>query len=104
MADPAAKDTWFSGYWDVILPVLEKRFDHGKKFIAGTTKPTIADFKAFSTHIAWDSTLNSGCGVDAGVQQELMAKIQQYPRVAAWRQECVSCMQNGVSKRAPTPF
>ena len=104
MADPAAKDAWMSGYWDVVLPVLEARLAHGKQFIAGTARPTICDFKAFSTHIAWDSKHNSGCAVDAAVQQELLSKIAGYPKLAAWRarmsQECAAYLPT----RPPTPY
>lgn len=39
---------WFEGYWDKVIPIIDARLaDHGEKFIAGTKRPTIADFKAF---------------------------------------------------------
>ena len=46
--DPAHVDPWFANFWDKVIPVLEARLaEHGKKFLAGTDRPTIADFKAF---------------------------------------------------------
>ena len=56
--DPAGEDEWFSSYWDKIMPVVEKRLSgHGKKFIGGTDRPTICDFKLFGT-MSMVSSLN----------------------------------------------
>ena len=47
--DETKTDQWFAEYWDKIIPVIEARLnDHGRKFIAGTNRPTIADFKCFA--------------------------------------------------------
>ena len=44
--------SWFSGFWDKVIPVIEARLEeHGQKFIAGTDTPTVADFKAFQSVI-----------------------------------------------------
>ena len=60
---------WFSGYWDKVIPIIEKRLaGHGKTFIAGTDRPTIADFKAFQTVIS-GTAINPACAVPASVQQ-----------------------------------
>ena len=41
------EDAWFANFWDRFIPVIENRLaKHGQKFLAGTKKPTIADFKA----------------------------------------------------------
>lgn len=46
--DESMAPAWFEKFWDKIIPVLEARLSgHGKKFLAGTERPTIADFKAF---------------------------------------------------------
>ena len=46
--DPALVDPWFEKLWNKVIPVLEARLnEHGEKFLAGTKRPTIADFKAF---------------------------------------------------------
>ena len=48
--NPDHFDPWFANFWDKVIPVLEARLaEHGKKFLAGTNTPTIADFKAFQT-------------------------------------------------------
>ena len=50
--DPANAEPWFANFWDKVIPVLEARLaEHGRKFLAGTERPTIADFKAFQTII-----------------------------------------------------
>ena len=39
---------WFESYWDKVISVIDTRLaGHGETFIAGTKKPTVADFKAF---------------------------------------------------------
>lgn len=44
---PGDADAWFADFWEKLVPVLDKRLaGHGKPFIAGTDRPTIADFKA----------------------------------------------------------
>ena len=34
--NPEKKAKWFAEFWDVLLPVVEARFVHGKPFIGGT--------------------------------------------------------------------
>ena len=41
-------DTFVASYFAKVLPIIERRLAaHGKNFLAGTDRPTIADFKAF---------------------------------------------------------
>ena len=48
--DEAGVPDWMTNFWGKVIPVISKRLQgHGKKFIAGTDRPTIADFKAFQT-------------------------------------------------------
>lgn len=50
--DESKCDPWISEFWNKSISVFEKRLSgHGKKFLAGTDRPTIADFKAFATVI-----------------------------------------------------
>ena len=63
---------WLSDYWEKVLNVIEKRLaEHGKPFIAGTDKPTIADFKAFSPVSISLPDCNSATVVPASVQVKL---------------------------------
>ena len=50
--DESKGDEWIANFWAKIIDVMEKRLaSHGKKFIAGTDTPTIADFKCFQSCI-----------------------------------------------------
>jgi glutathione S-transferase len=63
--DEGMADKWFADFWDKVIPVLETRLSgHGKKFIAGTDRPTIADFKAFQT-VFMNLESNRGCALSA---------------------------------------
>ena len=47
--DESRADQWFETFWNKVIPVYEKRMaGHGRKFLAGTDRPTMADFKAFA--------------------------------------------------------
>ena len=46
--DPAKAGPWVNKLWSPMIDVLENRLvGHGKPYLAGTDRPTIADFKAF---------------------------------------------------------
>ena len=46
--DESAGDAWIAAFWSKIIAIMEKRLAaHGMNFIAGTERPTIADFKCF---------------------------------------------------------
>ena len=46
--DVSKTDEYMDSTWNKFLPVIEARLaGHGKPFIAGTDRPTIADFKAW---------------------------------------------------------
>ena len=67
------------------MPVIERRMaEHGKPFIAGTDRPTIADFKAFATVSVALPECNSACAVPANVQTQLAAKIASHTNYARW--------------------
>merc|ERR1719225_1795626 len=52
IANETAVNSWFEKFWDKVIPVLEARLaGHGAKFLAGTSKVTITDFKVFQTII-----------------------------------------------------
>ena len=58
---------WFGKHMKVCSGRLTS---HGKPFIAGTDRPTIADFKMFAA-ISIALPMNTGCKVEEEVQQEL---------------------------------
>ena len=50
--DASKGDQWIADFWVKIIGVMEKRLaSHGKPYIAGTDRPTIADFKCFQSCI-----------------------------------------------------
>ena len=71
------------------MPVLDARLaEHGKKFIAGTDAPTMADFKA---SIFWGIVFQDCRGEENAVypqevKDELMAKAAAYPNYLRWSQ------------------
>lgn len=82
--DPAGEDGWFTGYWDKIMPVVEKRLaGHGKKYIGGTDRPSIADFKLFGT-LSMVSSLNPATCVPASATARLDQKIESMPQFKRW--------------------
>ena len=71
--------------WDKIIPIIAARLDGngGKPFIAGTDRPTIADFKAIQCYIAADSS-NAACAVPAEAQTKMQEMIAASPQFARW--------------------
>ena len=81
------RENFFTLFWNKQIAVVEGRLaGHGKPFVAGTDRPTIADFKLFGQVSVGLSDTNSGCVVPEDVQTEIMEKINAAPNYAAWRQ------------------
>ena len=58
LGDPEA---WLTEFWDKMISVVERRMNkHGKKFVAGTDRPTIADFKLFAP-VSFATKVNTAC-------------------------------------------
>jgi len=80
--DEADCPKWYKDFWGAVIPVLEKRLSgHGKKFLAGTDRPTIADFKAFAQiiHNLESNTANIlPANVKADVKSKMMASTNYY--------------------------
>ena len=65
------------------LVVLEARMaGHGKSFLAGTDRPTIADFKAFQ--FITNFLNGNGCAVPEHAKTRLRALIADHPLYARW--------------------
>ena len=56
---------------------------HGKPFIAGTDRPTIADFKLFAP-VSVGLDINPGTIIPASVQQMCQAQIDAHPLYKRW--------------------
>ena len=80
------RDQFFELFWDKQIRVVEGRLaGHGKPFVAGTDRPTCADFKLFAQPSVGLSDTNAGCIVPQDVQDDIMAKINANSNYAAWR-------------------
>ena len=63
----AAGTQWVSDYWEHVVPIVNKRLrEHGKPFIGGTDRPTIADFKAFA-HVSTGTDMNQASPIPVAV-------------------------------------
>ena len=94
---------WLSDYWDKLIPVLERRLtEHGQSFLAGTQRPTIADFKAFQTLSC--SVYNRVSPVPPRVLDQLVDRIETSPNFATWANQMQTEIQDYLHKRPPRPF
>ena len=91
-------------YWDKIIPVVEARLaGHGKKFIAGTDRPTIADFKCFQ-NVIHALPSNSACVVPANVQAQLEAKFTASAHFGRWVEAMKVELASYISTRPARPL
>mmetsp|Transcript_22167 Transcript_22167/g.29643 ORF Transcript_22167/g.29643 Transcript_22167/m.29643 type:complete len:114 (+) Transcript_22167:670-1011(+) len=68
LGDPEA---WLSDFWDRHIAVVERRLvKHGMKYLAGTERPTIADFKTFAP-VSFGTSINPACKVPEDVEQRV---------------------------------
>jgi len=84
--DESMAGEWFTKFWDVVIPVLDARLvEHGERFLAGTQRPTIADFKAFQT-VIMNLDSNSACVLTPNIRAQLKQKMQAKPAYYRWVQ------------------
>ena len=83
---PGDEQVFLENFWDKHITVVGGRLKgHGHRFVAGTDKPTIADFKMFATVSIGLAECNpGGCGVPEETGQKIQAKIAAVPEYAAW--------------------
>ena len=80
----AAGNQWVQDYWENVVPIVASRLSsHGKPFIGGTDRPTIADFKAFA-HVSTGTDLNPASLVPVAIHQRVNAIIARNPAYAHW--------------------
>ena len=74
---------WIGDYWVPAMTLLEKRLKkHGKNWLAGTIKPTIADFKVFVPYMV--ILCNSATPVPEDVKVMLKREMEKFPLYKAW--------------------
>jgi len=76
--DESKGDEYVANNWGKFIPVIEARLaEHGKPFIAGTDRPTIADFKAFGCFALSGTDINPASIMPESVKAKVMARIAQ---------------------------
>ena len=79
------KETHMTVFWDKSIGVIQARLAaHGKPFVAGTDRPTIADFKLFGQPSVAFTATNAACVMPQDLQDEIQAKIDAAPEYKAW--------------------
>ena len=102
--DESRTNDWFTKFWNKTIPTYEKRLsDHRKKFLAGTDRPTMADFKAFGT-IIMNLDSNQGCVLPQNIRDRLKQTMQASPCYWRWVQTMEQECANYIQTRQPTPF
>ena len=87
--DESRTEDWFTKFWNKVIPIYEKRLaGHGKKFLAGTDRPTMADFKAFGC-VIMNLDSNQGCVLPQQLRDRVLQTMQASPGFYRW----VQCMQ-----------
>ena len=80
------RENFFTLFWNKQIAVVEGRLaGHGKPFVAGTDRPTCADFKLFAQPSIGLSDTNPNSMIPQADQDEIMGKINAAPHYAAWR-------------------
>ena len=100
--DESAGSAWVADFWSKKVAIMEKRLaTHGMNFIAGTDRPTIADFKCFQPCVGILPE-NSACSVPQSVLAKVHSLIDANPNYKRWfetmRQEQAQYLQ----QRPPT--
>jgi len=91
--------------WDKIIPIITARLDGngGKPFIAGTDRPTIADFKTFQILIGVHDS-NPASIMPASVKAKFNAKVQASPAFSRWIDTMVAELSSYLAQRPPRPL
>ena len=82
--DPGDEEKYIT-FWNKQSAVVEKRLKgHGKPFVAGTDRPTIADFKLFAQVGYGFPDSAQACAIPPEVQGKAQAVIDGCPAYKAW--------------------
>ena len=103
--DESGSDAFVNGCFGKICPVIERRLAaHGKTFIAGTDRPTIADFKTFQLHMSTLDPQGSANIVSPAVHAKVNAVIDRHPAYKRWMMAMKNKLTDYIASRPPRPF
>lgn len=95
---------WLAGGYGKVIPIYEKRLAaHGKRFLAGTDRPTIADFKAFQHNIGF-SDVNPSTPIPRETLDKINNMIAASPSYARWVDAMKQELANYLPTRPPRPL
>ena len=101
--DPAAADKWCADFWDQALPLLEARLaGHGKTYIGGTDRVTIADLK--SCQCLLSTVWNPTTPIPSSVIDMLNQKFTQYPNFNRWAQNMRQVLDSYINSTTHGPL
>ena len=99
--DESKADEWLSTTWDKFIPVIEARLrEHGKPFIAGTDRPTIADFKAFVGSFG-GTDINSASVMPESIKAKIAARIAASASYSRWWNTMKAELASYIATRPP---
>ena len=99
----AIADQWVNKSWRKMVTVLEGRLaGHGKPFLAGTDRPTIADFKAFQ-HVT-NYLKGNGCKTPQPTVSRVEALIADHTHYARWCETMSGELSAYLRDRPARPF
>ena len=91
-------------YWKKVAATLEKRLAmFGKPFVAGTDKPTIADFKLFSCPATVLKDMNSASIIADDVLAQCQVVIDAHPLFKQWLERMKTECNSHLQVRPPRP-
>ena len=101
--DASILDHWLNRLWKSMLVVLEARLvGHGKQFLAGTDRPTIADFKAFQ--FITNNLNGNGAAVPEDAKARLRVLIADFPTYSRWVETMSGELSGYLADRAAVPL
>ena len=102
--DMSKEAEWLAGGYGKVIPIYEKRLAaHGKRFLAGTDRPTIADFKAFQHNIGF-SDVNPATPIPRETLDKINNMIAASPAYARWVDAMKQELANYLPTRPPRPL
>ena len=98
LTDDAAADKWLNDFWGKVLPIVEKRLkESGSGYIAGTSGPTIADFKTYQP--VMESLHNPASPMPGHIREKLQALVDSSEHFARWADNMKTQLQSFLDAR-----